>query len=328
MSKFKNSLIIPKLLIKSLLTLIPGVYSMFSRKSSHAKDASYCYSVVLRHLTYLREKNGGVIPQKIVEIGPGGSLGTGVFVLLLGVDSYTAIDAKNHLGLTNHKDILHDLVDMLRRKEPIPSKKFPNLSPSLDAYQFPEWLEDHLESQNLLSESRIQTLEKLLSDFEKNHEASSNGISIKYKATVDYSKIDPPRAIDWIFSQAVMEHVPAVEYVYKNCMKWLKPNGLMSHQIDYKSHGLAADWNGHWTYSNFIWKLINGNRTYLINRFPHSYHKSLLKKLGFNFLMEKSIKRDSNYALKDMNVDCNLTEDDVTTSGSFIIVQKPQHNQR
>ncbi|MEM9544427.1 MAG: hypothetical protein AAGA77_00570 [Bacteroidota bacterium] len=326
MSKFKNLKITSKLLIKSLLTLVPGVYSVFGRKSTHAKDVSYCYSVLLRHLTYLMEKNGGVFPNNIVEIGPGGSLGSGVFALLLGAKSYTAVDAKNHLGATDHIKILHDLIDLLQRKEPIPSGKFPNLSPGLDAYQFPDWLSDRIVSKDLLSNSRIKSLEKLLTAFEKNHEAHDDGLHIKYVTTVDYSKIEAPKEIDWIYSQAVMEHVPAVQYVYENCLSWLRPGGLMSHQIDYKSHGLAADWNGHWTYSNFVWKLINGNRTYLINRHPHSYHRQALGNLGFQVLKEKNIHRKSNYALADMNKNCNLKKEDVTTSGSFIIVQKPSLN--
>ncbi len=52
-------------------------------------------------------------------------------------------------------------------------------------------------------------------------------------------------SIDLIYSQAVLEHVTDMTGVYEAMHRWLKPDGVMSHQIDYRCHGKADTWNGH-----------------------------------------------------------------------------------
>jgi hypothetical protein len=59
-----------------------------------------------------------------------------------------------------------------------------------------------------------------------------------------------------VFSQAVFEHVVDLRGTYEALRRWLKPGGVMSHQIDFKAHGTAKRWDGHWAYSDFIWKLL------------------------------------------------------------------------
>ena len=46
-------------------------------------------------------------------------------------------------------------------------------------------------------------------------------------------------SVDMILSQAVMEHVEHLEQTYEAMRHWLKPGGLASHAIDFKSHGTA-----------------------------------------------------------------------------------------
>ena len=48
-----------------------------------------------------------------------------------------------------------------------------------------------------------------------------------------------------VFYQAVLQHIDDLEETYKKIAQWLKPNGLMSHNIDFKSMGSADNWYGH-----------------------------------------------------------------------------------
>ncbi|MCI5145477.1 MAG: hypothetical protein D3923_08070 [Candidatus Electrothrix sp. AR3] len=97
----------------------------------------------------------------------------------------------------------------------------------------------------------------------------------------------------------------------------------MSHQIDFKSHGTARDWNGHWMYSNFLWKVIRGKRTYLLNREPYSSHKRLLEQAGFFIVKEKKIHMASSVRLQDLDAKfSSLSEEDLQTSGVYIIAAK------
>ena len=56
---------------------------------------------------------------------------------------------------------------------------------------------------------------------------------------------------------------------------WLRPGGVMSHQIDFSCPG-GVPWNHHWAYGPFAWKLIRGNRPYYVNRVPLSEYLRLL----------------------------------------------------
>ena len=101
--------------------------------------------------------------------------------------------------------------------------------------------------------------------------------------------------------------------------QWLKPKGFISHQIDFKCHETADEWNGHWTYSNLMWKLIRGKRPYLLNREPHSTHIELLKKENFKILCDIKIKSRSNINRDNLARRFrSISDDDITTSGAFI----------
>jgi hypothetical protein len=88
-------------------------------------------------------------------------------------------------------------------------------------------------------------------------------------------------SVHLIFSQAVLEHIDDLESIYRNCFAWLRPRGLMSHQIDFKFHGMSHVWNGHWAYPDPVWKLIRGHRPYLIHRQPCGTYREALEKSGF-----------------------------------------------
>lgn len=97
----------------------------------------------------------------------------------------------------------------------------------------------------------------------------------------------------------------------------------MSHQIDFKCHGLDDSWNGHWKFSEKTWKLIRGRRPYLINRKPYSTHLHLLELSGFKLVDNQLVKTESNTRVKDLAKDFQyLSDEDIRISGAYIIAKK------
>jgi SAM-dependent methyltransferase len=131
-------------------------------------------------------------------------------------------------------------------------------------------------------------------------------------------------SVDMVYSQAVLEHVDDLDRTYEALSRWLKPKGFLSCQIDFRCHETAKEWNGHWTYSDLVWKLIRGRRPYLLNREPLSTHLQFLKQHGFEIVCEQRVKKPSRIERHQFASRFrNLPEEDLTTSGVFIqAVQK------
>jgi SAM-dependent methyltransferase len=267
----------------------------------------------------MARKNGfSQLPISVAELGPGDSLGIGLAARISGVEEYYALDVVTHANLRRNIGIFQELVALFNDREDIPGEdEFPELKPHLESYEFPR---DALTDQVLNSALNVDRLDRLKRSITaKNHENS------KIRYVVPWSNVNniKEESIDFIYSQAVLEHVDDLRAAYRALYSWLKPAGLMSHQIDFKCHGLADEWNGHWTYSDFQWKLIRGNRPYLINRNPHSTHLRLMKESGFKVRCDLKINKPSNIRKSDLAGRFkDLSNDDLTTSGVFVQATK------
>jgi hypothetical protein len=262
----------------------------------------------------MAKKNGlNPYPKIIAELGPGDSLGVGLAALISGCDKYFAFDVVEHLKTEKNIQIFDELVSLFRNRVAIPGdNEFPRLKPYLEEYSFPGDILDESRLHDVLDESRIKKIRDAII------RPKINSL-IQYKVPwYDYSILEK-ECLDMVYSQAVLEHVDDLRNTYKSMQLWLKPTGFISHQIDFKCHGTAAEWNGHWCYSDFIWKLIRGKRPYFLNREPHSTHLAILKEQGFKILCDKRINAESIFTLDDLSPRFrSISEDDLTTSGAFI----------
>lgn len=146
----------------------------------------------------------------------------------------------------------------------------------LDNYAFPSDILDDATLDRALAADRIQALrERLL---------GGAGDMITYVAPWFAGDQIQAAGVDWIFSQAVLEHVDELDGAYQAFSAWLKPEGVMSHQIDFKCHNMANTWNGHWACSDWLWRVVRGRRPYLLNREPVTTHQDLLAHHGFEVL--------------------------------------------
>lgn len=304
-----------KQLIKGMATFIPGAYSFFSRKrTGGTESARYCYSVWLRHLV-MAESNGlPTNPKIIAELGPGDSIGIGLAALISGAEKYYAFDIVDYATVQKNIEIYDELVSLFGNKEDIPGEaEFPTLEPDLSSYSFPSHIltDDRLNA--ALDDHRLEFIRQSVVD------VNISGSMIQYKIPWYDSNMVEKGSIDMIFSQAVLEHVDELNLTYERMYSWLRPNGFMSHSIDFKAHGSANEWNGHWTYSDFTWKLIKGRRPYLINRLPHSQHIKLMNEAGFKVVCDIKNKLPSRINNHDLAPRFrNMRQDDLTTSSVFI----------
>jgi hypothetical protein len=68
-----------------------------------------------------------------------------------------------------------------------------------------------------------------------------------------------------------------------------------------------------------MWKVIRGNRPYLLNREPHSTHIKILEEEGFNIVCDKKTKSKSGITRNELTQRFkDISDDDITTSSAFI----------
>jgi hypothetical protein len=297
-------------LTRGLATYVPGIAALHRRvtRTGGTNSARYCYSVWLRHLTKSYQ-NGLCVrpPSRVAELGPGDSIGIGLAALLCGADRYYGLDALPLANLRRNLGIFDELVELFRARAAIPGdEEFPGVKPRLQAYDFPAALFDCPDA------SRIERIRRSIED--PLHPDSL----IRYVAPWWDPKVIEHGVIDMIFSQAVLEHVDALETAYSAMRAWLVPGGWLSHQIDFKSHGTAEDWNGHWTYGDTTWRLLRGRRAFLINRQPHSEHLRLLSETGFTVVCDEAANGPAIERRKLAPRFAALSDADLTTSGAFI----------
>ena len=305
-----------KYITKGLITYLPGFSNLGIAETGGTNTALYCYGVWLRHLKYISSFKNINDLKNIAELGPGDSIGIGLCVLLTGAEKYYAFDIMPYGSNENNLKIFDELVNMFKNKVPIPDNvDFPRMKPYLDDYSFPCEILSNEFLEKKLSDKRIQSIrDSIKKDYNEKNKY------IIYLAPWNSDDIIKENSVDLIFSQAVLEHIDNIDNAYKCFASWLKNDGIMSHQIDFKSHGFADKWNGHWSYVDIEWKLIRGRRKWCINRKPLSYHINLHHFNNFEIIDSKYIKSNDGIKRSQLSLSNSyLSDEDLNTSGSYIL---------
>lgn len=307
----------PLALLSATLRRVPGNLFGLGACEGHADSAAYCYSVWLRHLRLLHAHAGMErVPRDVAELGPGPSLGTMLAAMVSGAERGIALDVTAHADSSdrNHR-VLADIAALYRQRAPIPdaSAGVGEIRPALDDYGFPL---DALQATAAAWDdpAREVALHAML---------DAGGPALRYAAPWRAADVLQPASLDLIFSQAVMEHVDDLAGTYAACRDWLRPGGLMSHQIDFRCHGTARHWNGHYTLSDGVWRYMASARPYLLNRQPPSVHRDLVRAAGFRIVHEAPVHAPSDITTRDLAPKFrHLQADDLTTSGLYLIAQR------
>jgi hypothetical protein len=325
-----NKLKIRKIL-GGLKSYLPNSIS-YSKGVGGANEAPFCYMQGLKIISLLKKYELETNPHKIIEFGPGNSMGAGFTLLICGANQYTGLDAVRHVvNTTEHLKIFDELVKLCENKSPIPGRdKYPktySINEKVD--DFPQ---DVLTDERLLTcldKNRINSLRKEIELMNITYENKVDDSAINYMSPWQNSFEMQKESMDLIYSFGVLQSVDNLESTYKSMYKWMKKNAVMIHSMDFRNLGLSQEWNGHWQYADLTWKLIRGNRPYLINREPLSTHVNLLKKIGFTVV--DIIKKDTfNFDEHVGSIERkrlapkfkNMSDEDFTTTSATIIATK------
>jgi SAM-dependent methyltransferase len=252
-----------KPVVKGLLTFIPGAAGLLPKgRTGGTNKASYCLEVWLKHLALLRAAGMREMPRALAELGPGDSIGVGLAALLSGVERYAALDVVRFSNAAANLAVFDELAALSRARDAS------------------------------LAEDRISRIREAI----VSPGSEGGGAMIRYMVPWADERVIEPASIDAAISHAVLEHVVDPASAYRALSRWLKPGGMMSHQIDFTSHGTAEQWNGYRAYPELLWKMIAGRRPYLINREPCSTHLAFLENNGFEIIATKRVTRTDGIA--------------------------------
>lgn len=310
---------------EKILPLTKGIIKKFIIKRKHdartegTDDARYCYAVWMRHLKYANRFGFDPEGTTIAELGPGDSLGIGLAGLISGCKKYHALDVIRYWNLERNLSVFDQLVKLFRERAPVPDDvDFPKVVPMLDDYRFPSEIFTERKLKKLLAEDRIS---KLREEIIKMEEGKSD--IIRFFVPWQTNEQIEPGSIDFLFSQAVLAYVQDLDLVYKKFNGWLKAKGMMSHTIDFSSHGITRNWNAQWTFSEREWKIAHGNSHIILNRATKSKHLALNYSYGFDVLLTRDVKKENKYGSQEFDVDYRkISDEDAKTFASFILSRK------
>lgn len=314
-------------ILEGALSLLPGGLRLFRSGTRGSDSARYCYSVWMRHLIRAQASTRARLDGTIVELGPGDSVGMGLAALLSGAHHYVAIDVVRHADSEHNLAVLDELVRLFGERAPVPGvDEFPEVRPGLDSYAFPDAILGAEAMQRNLAAVRVATIAEALRSGPMAGDADP---PVRYVDPTAAVGLISPGSVDWVFSQAVLEHVDGLHGLYRVCHDWLRPGGLMSHQIDFQSHGTASVWNGHWAYPSPVWWLLRGRRPYLLNREPCGTHLRLMRETGFEILAVERRRQASRLRGNQLARPFRgMADEDLTTAGAFIVARKPDGHGR
>lgn len=299
-----------------LLSAVPGVPDSLYLGTGGTNSAEYCYCIWLRHLVLARGGDMPVLPRVVAELGPGDSVGVGLAALLSGAQRYVALDALAHADPAGNLRVFDGLVELFRRRAPIPGREmFPEMALDLPDPAFPLDLISEQAMQVNLADDRIAWLREIIA-------GRPQPEVLDYRAP--WSRVSPAdeASVDFLLSNAVMEHVTDLDGAYKAMSRWLRPGGIASHQIDFRSHGLFDAWDGHWACPDWLWRIFMGRRPYLLNREPFSTHRQLATAAGLEEM--QALRVEAPAVSKRLAPKfAGISAEDRTTCGGYLLLRRP-----
>ncbi|WP_407146216.1 methyltransferase domain-containing protein [Bradyrhizobium sp. ORS 86] len=304
-------------------SIVKGAASNFIPRFRHsgtgtdgAFSAEGAYAIFMRYLLALSRAGTSFADKTVVEFGPGSSFGVGIAALLAGARRYYAFDLIDHTDDERNLVIFDVILRMFQTRAPVPIGGWcARIFPLIDDPAFPaDLLPDALLAKTL-DPDRVSLIRRDL--------ASKGGLYIRPRssANIASAKLDEPA--DVIISESVLEHVDDLKPTYETFARWLTPDGVMAHLIDYGSHNLSDDWNGHWTCSPKTWSLVRGKRAYLINRVPHHGHLKLLADTGMEVVHSQLLRRVDGALIEEFSPEFrSMDPRDATTALASVVCRR------
>lgn len=238
-----------KILIKIIISRLPIKYSIWRRIGifRHGGMDNYEYSkkIFFGHLEDMK-KYRKIKNPTILELGPGDGITSAIYSSVLNSPKIYLVDVKPFAE--NKVDKYLKIFNLLKK-----------------------------EYRTNISLKNINSINSLLK--ECNAVYLTNGLS-SLRNIEDSS-------IDYLFSHSVMEHIKfsEIKLLVREMHRILKPNGVMSHNINYKDH--LEDSLNNLRFSNYVWEseFISKSGFYT-NRIPAVEMHKIFKENGFEFYFE------------------------------------------
>ncbi len=285
-------------LLGGLKSYVPGVDF---RGSGGSTSARYCYAVWLRHLALLSRHGFDAAGARVVELGPGDSVGVSLAALLSGAAAATALDAAAHASPEANQAVLAELVALFRdRAAPPGDDEFPNVRPRAPWLHSLDQVVDDATLAAALAPDRVARLARDVA-----RPAGDAGAErLRYHAPWTPDAVAPGSA-DLVLSQAVLEYFKhdgghddrnsQLAGAFATMRGWLRPGGMVSHQIDF-SAAFGPEWNAHWAVGDAAWALVVGRRPSYENRVPLSGYLELCGRHGFEVLAAEVVPAGAGVA--------------------------------
>lgn len=285
-----------KSVFKGTLTYIPGITRIIIKKKSSTHSCAnprFCYSLWLRQLVFLRLNKITINIEKIAELGNGGSFGVGFCSLLTGSNTYYSLELNQPFNYEHNLRQLDHIFELFDKKTSIPDhNEFPQINLRLGDYSFPSYLFDEIKRKYLLSSAhyeKIKTALQLLNDNQFSTDCIVRILNWEKKQKELFERFD------YIFSRAVLEHTDNPASIYNLLTKNLKKNGYMFHDVEFHSHGITKQSNGHYFINDLIWRLIVGNRRNFLNRLTPQEHIDLINENSLSIINKYFIRSSVEY---------------------------------
>lgn len=303
--------------LKSLLPFI-GDY----KGTGGTAKWEYCVAVWLRHVGMLLERNVPVNPGTIVEVGPGDSVGLGVCAVMSGVEQYIGVDVVEHVDWARSASHVTSIAKAFRERAPVPvHAALDRVLPPLKDREFPEqwpWIRHPQTEKKSLAEREALLRQAI--------DAEGKSGVISFRCPWSAGTVVPGSA-DWVMSHVALQDMacsagePVLQRSLRSFHGWLRPGGLMTHQVDFSCPG-DAPWNHHWAWSPLERRIARGRRPYYVNGLPLSGYLSLLHDTGFDVDVAYA-HHDSGLGRERVAADYGgLPESDYVTSAAFLIAKK------
>ena len=304
---------------RGILSYFPALSDVLpSRAIGSTDSAVYCYGVWMKHLTLLHANGFSGVPHIMAELGPGQSLGVGLSALLSGSSHYVGLDVVAHSNPERNRRVLDELIPLFQERAPNPDKGWPEFSSFLDERMFPSHILTEAALDEALNPERIAAIRRAVTS-----PSPRDSITAEYKAPWFDPRVIEENSVDLVVSQSVLEHVVDLPATYKALYQWVKPGGWMSHQIDFKSHGMTTRWNGYRTCSERLWEVTLGKRPFMINRQPASVHLRLIQEAGFKVVTHQKYMRKDGIRREELAPRwTDISDEDLNCSGMYVIATK------
>jgi SAM-dependent methyltransferase len=305
---------------RGLSTLLPALNVLgMQSHTGHTSSARYCYSVWNRHIARILKHRPKAEIDDVAELGPGPSVGTGLAAVIGGAASYVGLDVVPLASVGGNLQVFDELIGLYARRAEIPddaemSEVKPPLQDGAAIVQTERQLQAALKPERLAW--LRASLERLAED------SADARAPFRYLAPWQGHSLAVESA-DLVISQAVLEHVDDLDAAWSSMERILRPGGLMSHQIDFRSHGHSAFWNGHWAYGDSEWAVVRGRRPFLLNREPASTHLKFAELYGLKVVAMQRFEQPNRLSPQKLAPRYRaLDSSDAVTSGIWLLLEK------